>query len=63
MDNVVVNIDGTSLSIESLIAIRDNRAEVRLTDEARISMANSRKAVESIIESEKVVYGDRKSVV
>ena len=57
MDNVIVNIDGTSLSIESLIAIRDNIAEVRLTKEATISMSNSRKAVESIIESGKVVYG------
>ena len=57
MDNVIVNIDGTSLSIESLIAIRDDMAEVKLTKEATISMSNSRKAVESIIESGKVVYG------
>ena len=57
MEDVIVDIDGRSLSIESLIAIRDGAVEVKLSEEAIISMHNSRNIVEGIINSEDIYYG------
>ncbi|HJM29873.1 MAG TPA: histidine ammonia-lyase [Candidatus Thalassarchaeaceae archaeon] len=57
MEDVIVDIDGRTLSIESLIAIRDGEVEVKLSEEAIISMHNSRNIVEGIINSEDIYYG------
>ena len=57
MEDVIVYIDGRTLSIESLIAIRDGEVEVKLSEEAIISMHNSRNIVEGIINSEDIYYG------
>lgn len=50
-------LDGKSLTIEQLLLIRDGEALVSLSDEAIIQMSQSRTAVESIVESDQVVYG------
>ncbi len=57
MDIITVPIDGSSLTIDALIAIRDGIAEVKLTEEAITSMFNSRRVVESVIDSDEVFYG------
>ena len=52
-----VLIDGRTLSIESLILIRDGLATATLSNEAISRMQTSRKAVEDILDSDKIVYG------
>ena len=52
-----VLIDGRTLSIESLILIRDGLATAALSNEAISRMQASRKAVEDILDSDKIVYG------
>ncbi len=52
-----VLIDGRTLSIESLMLIRDGLATTSLSNEAISRMQTSRKAVEDILASDKIVYG------
>ena len=52
-----VEIDGSSLTIEDAVAISRGIVQVQLSDEARDNMRRSKSAVDSIIESNEVVYG------
>ncbi len=52
-----VTIDGKSLTIESLISIRDGGAQAKLSDSAITAMRDSRRAIENILDSDAVVYG------
>jgi len=57
MTSTPLLIDGASLSIESLISIRDGEVAISLAPEAKQKMIQSRKAIEDILDSDAVVYG------
>jgi histidine ammonia-lyase len=65
----MVVLDGASLTIDSLAAVAEGRAEVVLAPAARDRMAAAREVVEEALRSEAAVYGlttavaERKSVV
>lgn len=50
-------LDGRSLTIEQLLLIRDGEVNVSLSEDAKSLMAESRRVVESIVDSDQVVYG------
>lgn len=52
-----IKIDGQTLTIEAAISIARGHSTAILCEDARYRMAESRKAVESIIESGKTIYG------
>ena len=73
-----VVITGKDLTLEQVVAVARNNAEVALSQEAKDNVLRSRKVVDDIIAEKKVVYGvttgfgsfcntviktDRKSVV
>jgi len=52
-----IKIDGQTLTLEAAISISRGHSSAILCEDARLRMAESRKAVESIIESGKIIYG------
>ncbi len=50
-------LTGNDLSLEDLVLVARSGAKVSLSDEARENILHSRKIIEDIVESEKVVYG------
>lgn len=54
---LVIEIDGESLSIEDVIEVARNHAEVTLADSARQKMDKSREVVESTVKEGRIVYG------
>src|SRR5262245_59023881 len=53
----MVEINGSSLTLEECLAVADDFAEVRLADEARSGIDRARSFVEALIASGEVVYG------
>jgi histidine ammonia-lyase len=50
-------IDGETLSIEQIVSVARNFEEVKLSSNSRQKVLKCRRFVESLVESEKVVYG------
>jgi histidine ammonia-lyase len=53
----IVYIDGNSLTLEDIISVAINHAKVKIAPEAHEIIEESRKVIEEIISSGKIVYG------
>ncbi len=53
---VVVLVDGSSLSLEKVVRVAREGASVALSEEARARMAESRRALENLVEGGRTIY-------
>ncbi len=54
---MIMQIDGSNLTIDKVVRVARNHIEVELSPEARNKMIRSRELIESILAEKKVVYG------
>lgn len=54
--NAVIGVDGNSLSIENVVRVAREGATVKLSENARDRMAESRRALEKLVEGGRTIY-------